>query len=97
MLPELGHLALMLALALALLLATLPLAGATMGEPRLMAVARPAAAGQFAFLLLSFLCLVFSFVNNDFSVAYVAQNSNSQLPIWYRCSAVCSRSCSKAS
>jgi cytochrome c-type biogenesis protein CcmF len=88
MLPEIGHLALLLALALALLQAAVPLAGATLGEARLMAVARPAAAGQFSFLSLSFLCLAFSFINNDFSVAYVAQNSNSQLPVWYRFSAV---------
>jgi cytochrome c-type biogenesis protein CcmF len=88
MLPELGHLALILALAMALLQATLPLLGAARGEPRLLAVARPAAVGQFVFLLLSFLCLVFSFVNNDFSVAYVAEHSNSQLPVWYRVSAV---------
>ncbi|NJN45880.1 MAG: heme lyase CcmF/NrfE family subunit [Candidatus Competibacteraceae bacterium] len=88
MLPEIGHLALVLALTLALLQASVPLAGAAVGDARLMAVARPAAAGQFGFLALSFLCLVLSFINNDFSVAYVAQNSNSQLPIWYRISAV---------
>ncbi len=88
MLPELGHLALILALAMALLQATLPLLGAARAEPRLLAVARPAAVGQFVFLLLSFLCLIFSFVNNDFSVAYVAEHSNSQLPVWYRVSAV---------
>ncbi len=88
MLPELGHLALILALAMALLQASLPLLGAARNDARLMAVARPAAAGQFGFLLLSFVCLALSFVNNDFSVAYVATNSNSQLPVWYRISAV---------
>jgi cytochrome c-type biogenesis protein CcmF len=88
MLPELGHLALILALIMASLQTALPLLGAVRNEPRLMAVARPAAYGQFGFLLLSFLCLAVSFVNNDFSVAYVAQNSNSQLPVWYRISAV---------
>ncbi|MEE4378649.1 MAG: heme lyase CcmF/NrfE family subunit [Candidatus Competibacteraceae bacterium] len=88
MLPEIGHLALVLALTLALLQAGVPLVGAAVGDARLMAVARPAAAGQFGFLALSFLCLVLSFVNNDFSVAYVAQNSNSQLPLYYRISAV---------
>jgi len=88
MLPEIGHLALVLALTLALLQAGVPLAGAAVGDARLMAVARPAAAGQFGFLALSFVCLVLSFINNDFSVAYVAQNSNSQLPIYYRISAV---------
>jgi cytochrome c-type biogenesis protein CcmF len=53
-----------------------------------MAAARPVAAGQFGFVLLSFLCLAHAFVQNDFSVAYVAQNSNTQLPVWYRISAV---------
>ncbi|MCB1809968.1 MAG: cytochrome c biogenesis protein CcsA, partial [Candidatus Competibacteraceae bacterium] len=87
MLPEIGHLALVLALAMAVLLTALPLYGAARGDHRLMATARPLATAQFGFLLLSFLCLVWSFINNDFSVAYVAQNSNSQLPVWYRISA----------
>ncbi len=88
MIPELGHLALILALTLAFLQALLPLVGAVRGDNRLMAVARPAALGQFGFLLIAFLCLAHAFVNNDFSVAYVAQNSNSQLPVWYRISAI---------
>ena len=88
MLPEIGHLALVLALAMAILMAALPLYGASRGDQRLMATAQPLAAAHFGFLLLSFLCLVWSFINNDFSVAYVAQNSNSQLPVWYRVSAV---------
>ncbi len=88
MLPEIGHLALVLALSLAILQAALPLVGAARGDIRLMAAARPAALGQFTFLLISFLCLVLAFVGNDFSVAYVAQNSNSQLPLGYRISAV---------
>jgi len=87
MLPEIGHLALVLALAMALMLSILPLYGAARGNHRLMATARPLAAAHFGFLLLSFLCLVWSFIHNDFSVAYVAQNSNSQLPVWYRISA----------
>lgn len=87
MLPELGHLALILALGMAVLQTSLPLLGAARQEPRLMAVARPAAMGQLLFLLMSFLCLVFTFIYNDFSVAYVAQHSNSQLPVWYRISA----------
>jgi cytochrome c-type biogenesis protein CcmF len=88
MVPELGHLALALALAVAILQATIPLYGATRGDPRLMEVARTTAVAQFGLLAFSFLCLVLSFVYNDFSVAYVAQNSNSQLPVRYRISAV---------
>ena len=88
MIPEIGHLALILALAMALLLASLPLLGAARGDLRLMATARPLAAAQFGFLALAFLCLTLSFVHNDFSVQYVAENSNTRLPVWYRISAV---------
>ncbi len=53
-----------------------------------MSVARPAVTGQFVFVVMAFACLVYSFVNNDFSVLYVARNSNSQLPLFYRVAAV---------
>ena len=88
MLPELGTFALLLALCLALAQATLPLIGAWRGLPNLMAVARPAAIGQFCFVLLAFAILTIAFVGQDFSVAYVAQNSHSQLPMVYRFTAV---------
>ncbi len=88
MIPEIGHFALALALALALLQATLPLVGAQRGNLGWMALARPAARAQCAFLTLAFLALTASFVGNDFSVAYVAANSNSALPLPYRISAV---------
>jgi cytochrome c-type biogenesis protein CcmF len=85
---ELGHLALILALALALAQSGFGLAGAALRRPSWMAVARPAARGQFAFLAFAFAALAFCFANNDFSVLYVAQNSNSALPLHYRLSAV---------
>jgi cytochrome c-type biogenesis protein CcmF len=88
MIPELGHLALILALCLALAQAGFGLAGAHWRREEWMAVARPAVAGQFVFLALSFGCLVTAFVQHDFSVAYVAQNSNSALPTYYRVAAV---------
>ena len=88
MLPELGNFALIIALLLAVLQAVRPLIGAARGNARMMAVARPAAFGQFAFLLLSFVLLSVAFVLKDFSVQYVAQNSNSLLPLAYRLSAV---------
>ncbi|MDX1605610.1 MAG: cytochrome c biogenesis protein CcsA, partial [Candidatus Competibacterales bacterium] len=88
MIPELGHFALVLALAAALLLILLPLLGAARGDARMMATARPLAAVQFGLLAFSFTCLVLAFVNNDFSVAYVIQNSNTNLPVWYRITAV---------
>ena len=86
--PELGHLAMILALCLALVQATLPLIGAWRGDRQWMSLAVPAAWGQFAFLLFAFLCLSWSFMSDDFSVAYVASNSNSALPWYYKFSAV---------
>ena len=88
MLPELGHFALILALCIALVQGTLPILGAARGIPGWIALARPAAWAQFLFLGLSFVILVVAFITNDFSVLYVAQNSNSHLPLVYRISAV---------
>ncbi len=88
MIPELGQFALIVALLLAIAQTIMPLVGAARNNTAWMAVARPAAYGQFAFLLISFVMLVAAFVAQDFSVAYVAQNSNSLLPVHYRISAV---------
>ena len=87
MVPEIGHFALILALLLAAVQGILPIAGAARGNAVWMAVARPAAQGQFTFVAIAFGCLAYSFVNNDFSVLNVATNSNSQLPIQYRIAA----------
>jgi cytochrome c-type biogenesis protein CcmF len=87
MIPEIGQIALMLALMLALTQATLPLIGAARGVPQLIALARPTAQAQFIFVALAFCCLAYSFINNDFSVLNVATNSNSQLPLQYRLAA----------
>jgi cytochrome c-type biogenesis protein CcmF len=86
--PELGHFILWLGLALSLLLGIVPLAGAQTGRRDWMALARPGAVLLFVLVGLSFLSLMLAFVNNDFSVLYVAQNSNSALPLMYRISAV---------
>ncbi len=88
MIPELGHFALILALLLAVVQATLPFVGAARQVPSLMAVARPAAVGQFVFVAFAFGCLAYVFLTNDFSVQYVAANSNTQLPAHYRFAAV---------
>ncbi|KRW59492.1 heme lyase CcmF/NrfE family subunit [Pseudomonas sp. TTU2014-080ASC] len=88
MIPELGHLAMILALCMAVVQATLPLIGAWRGDRQWMGLAQPAAWGQFAFLLISFICLTYAFLVDDFSVAYVAHNSNSMLPWYYKFSAV---------
>lgn len=87
MIPELGQLALILALFLALVQGTLPLIGAARGTTAWMNVARPAAQGQCLFVAIAFACLVYAFVVNDFSVVYVASNSNSALPLAYRIAA----------
>ncbi len=88
MMPELGHLALILALALALVQGTLPLVGAQTGRGEWMALARPAAQGQFLFLAFAYGCLTYAFLTNDFSVKNVAQNSFTALPPVYRFTAV---------
>ncbi len=88
MLPELGQFALILALLLALVQCVLPIYGAWRGNAALMAVGRRAAAGQAVFVVLAFGILTYAFVSQDFSVTYVAQNSNLELPWYYRFSAV---------
>ncbi|MDF3936773.1 heme lyase CcmF/NrfE family subunit [Pseudomonas citronellolis] len=88
MIPELGHLSLILALCMALVMSFFPLVGAWRGDRQWMSLARPAAWGQFAFLAFAFACLAWSFLHDDFSVAYVASNSNSALPWYYKFSAV---------
>ena len=84
MIPELGQFALILALLLALVQGVLPLIGAARNQTNFMALARPAAQGQFVFVATAFACLAYSFLTNDFSVKNVAINSNSQLPTAYR-------------
>jgi len=88
MIPELGHLAMILALCFAVVQAVVPLFGAWRGDRLWMGLAQPAAWGQFAFLLFSFGCLTYSFMVDDFSVTYIAENSNSALPWYYKFSAV---------
>jgi cytochrome c-type biogenesis protein CcmF len=84
MIPEVGHFALIIALCIAMAQAVLSLVGAWKGMPNLMAVARPAAQGQFVFVALAFACLAYAFLNNDFSVQYVVTNSNSHMPNIYK-------------
>jgi cytochrome c-type biogenesis protein CcmF len=88
MIPELGHYALILAFWIALGQGVLPLAGTATGRLAWQSVAKPFATLQFLLLLLSFLALTWSFVQNDFSVLYVSQHSNTLLPTVFRISAV---------
>jgi cytochrome c-type biogenesis protein CcmF len=88
MVVELGLFALILATLLAIAQSTLGLAGAAFGKPRWMAAVRPAVAGQWVFVATAFAALSYAFYVNDFSVLYVAQNSNSALPTFYRFAAL---------
>ncbi|ELM6619546.1 heme lyase CcmF/NrfE family subunit [Vibrio fluvialis] len=88
MIAEIGHFALILALALAVLLSVLPLVGASKNNHVLMNAARPLSIGMFVMLALSFGILLWAFYTNDFTLQYVASNSNSQLPWYYRLTAV---------
>src|ERR687888_2183919 len=88
MIPELGQFALALALAIAAAQAVLALAGAAKGELSWMELARPAAQAQAILVAFAFGCLTYAFVTNDFSVGYVAQHSNTALPLHYRIAGV---------
>ena len=87
MIPELGRLALITALVIAAVQATLPLLGATRNDARWMRLARPAAQAQFALVATAFACLVQAFVVGDWSVAIVVTHSNAQLPLHFRVAA----------
>jgi cytochrome c-type biogenesis protein CcmF len=86
--PELGHFALIVALVVALVEGTLPLVGAHRRCAEWIALARPAAVAQALLIAVAFGCLTAAFVQNDFSVVYVAQHSNTLLPLPYRVAAV---------
>lgn len=88
MIPEIGQFALVIALCLAVVQGIFPIAGAALNIKSWMNMARPVAMGQFVFVSISFACLVYAFVTNDFSVLYAASHSNSQLPIQYRVAGV---------
>ncbi|HQO28568.1 MAG TPA: heme lyase CcmF/NrfE family subunit, partial [Accumulibacter sp.] len=88
MIPEIGHFALILALCVALIQGTLPLLGAHRQRSDWIALARPTALAQTLLLLTAFACLTQAFIDNDFSVIYVAQHSNTLLPAPYRAAAV---------
>ena len=88
MIPEIGHFALILALLAAAVQGVLPLVGAHRNDAAWMALGRSCAQTQWLLIAFSFGCLTYCFVTNDFSVLYVAEHSNSQLPTVYRIAAV---------
>src|SRR5690554_2660205 len=88
MIAEIGHFALALAFAFSLLLAVVPLIGAYRGHGGYMALSRPLTYGMFFFTLVSYIALTWAFLVGDFSLIYVANNSSSVLPWYYRITAV---------
>jgi cytochrome c-type biogenesis protein CcmF len=88
MIAEIGHFALVLALMVALVQGTLPMAGAATGNQRWMAIGNHSAMAQFLLCAVSFGCLTYAFVVSDFSVMNVVQNSHSAKPMLYKVSGV---------
>lgn len=88
MIPELGHVALILALVLAIVQSVVPLVGAQQRLSSWIMLARPVARVQFLFMLLAYIALTYGFLTHDFTIQYVANNSNTQLPTIYLISGV---------
>ena len=88
MIAELGHFALILAFLVTIIQGILPILGAHKGRQEWISLARPCAQTQFFLVAFAFACLAQSFMVNDFSVKYVAEHSNTQLPDMYRFAAV---------
>ncbi|MBO1254160.1 heme lyase CcmF/NrfE family subunit [Alteromonas sp. 5E99-2] len=88
MIAEIGNISLTFALLVSILLAIYPMWGAKTNNAQLMMMAKPLAVGLFTFTLISYCCLTYSFITDDFSLAYVAQNSNSSLPLPYKITGV---------
>src|SRR3546814_19397429 len=88
MIPELGHFALILALAVAVVQGSLPAIGAPRQSDSLMAVAGPAAVAQFLLVGTAFLSLMYAYVVSDFTVANVVENSHSAKPMLYKVTGV---------
>lgn len=88
MIAELGHVTLIIALALSVLLAVIPMWGSYSNNALWMSSSRSLATGMFVFVAISYGCLTINFMESDFTVAYVAATSNSMLPWYYKFSAV---------
>jgi cytochrome c-type biogenesis protein CcmF len=88
MIPEFGNFAIILALGLSLMLSVVPMLGAARRQLQWMQTARTLTTGVFVFMLAAFIALAWSFLQDDFSVAYIARNSNTALPTYYKLAAV---------
>src|SRR5579871_4070191 len=84
MIDEIGHFALVLALCIAAVQMSLPLIGAARGDGALIALARPAALGQFLFIAIAFFALMHAYAVSDFSLVNVATNSSVNKPLIYK-------------
>ena len=87
MIPELGQFALIMGLMMALIQSLLPLVGAQRRIRSYIAAGIAAARVQSLFVLTALAALITSFVSHDFSVRYVAEHSNTDLPLYYRIAA----------
>ena len=88
MIAEIGHVALILALVLSLVQATVPLVGAARNRIALMSVGRSAANGQLFFIIFAYICLTYTFISSDFSVKLAASHSHTQTPLVYKITGV---------
>ncbi len=88
MIPELGHIALIIALAFAICLSVIPMVGVLSQQQKLITYARPLTFAMFAFTAISIIILAYSFVLDDFSIKYIASHSNTHLPYYFKISAV---------
>lgn len=88
LLPEIGHYALILALGIAAAQGFISLAGAQLGKLSWIAFARPSAKAQFGFVFVAYICLTWGFVSDDFSIRYVAEHSNSLMPLEFKIAGV---------
>ncbi len=88
MIPEIGQFSLILAFCFAIVQGIFPLFGVWKNHKPLMNLAVPAARAQFFFIAVAFICLDYAFYSNDFSVLYVASNSNSHMPLAFRLAAL---------
>ena len=85
---ELGHFALIMAFATALIQTLLPMWGAVARDPALAGMARYSAFVTFGLVLIAYLALTMAYIGSDFSVANVAMNSHSTKPLIYKISGV---------
>ncbi len=88
MIIELGHYALVLALATALVVSILPVIGAKRGDVSMMDIAPVGAIVMFLLVAFSFGVLTHAYVASDFSVLNVWANSHSLMPLIFKISGV---------